>query len=257
MVGVTLLATFWMTGTAVLPIALPVSTARVNPTPIWNPSGASLSHTSGVLLPRWQYRSTGQYLIGNSRSTIQVEAFVDLFCDDAAAEFAMWKKLKVSGALSPADVALQVHVLVEPFHPWSFTASVGAQTVAQYGPEAFFSFAESCWAHHTDFVADWGDQRYTLSNLTEAGVVAELASFARTAGVPDAAFMAGMTNRSTAGGTNPWAVAREAWKFAVARGVASSPWYFVNGVPYFAASDAAHAGAESWLGLIRRLIAKQ
>ena len=64
-------------------------------------------------------------------------------------------------------------------------------------------------------------------------------------------------SRSTAGGTNPWAVAREAWKQAVARGAASSPWYFVNNVPYFAAGDAAHIGETGWLSLIKQLIAKQ
>ena len=62
----------------------------------------------------------------------------------------------------------------------------------------------------TDFVTHWGDQHYPLANLTETDVVAKLSSFAAAAGVVESVFYHGMTNRSTAGGTNPWAVAREA-----------------------------------------------
>ena len=52
---------------------------------------------------------------------------------------------------------------------------------------------------------------------------------------------------------NAWSKFREAWKVAVVRGVASVPWYFVNGVPYYAASDAAHIGEEEWTDIIKLL----
>lgn len=215
---------------------------------------------AGTILPiALPYRPTGQYLIGNAHSTIQIEAFVDLFCGDARAEYFMWKGLKTDPTWnqSISEVGLRFHVLVEPFHPWSFTAAVGAQTAAAHSADAFFSFAEACWTNSGDFVQHWGDQHYPLANLAEVQVVAKLSQFAVAAGLTETAFYNGMTNRSTAGGTNPWAVAREAWKQAVARGAASSPWYFVNGVPYFAAGDAAHPGAQAWLSLIKQLVDKQ
>ncbi|KAK3288731.1 hypothetical protein CYMTET_3804 [Cymbomonas tetramitiformis] len=202
------------------------------------------------------YRQSGQYLIGDSKSTIQIEVFVDLFCGDARLDWLMWKGLK--GKLAGENVGLQFHVIVEPFHPWSFTAAVGAQTAAQHGgPDAFFTFAESCWNHGGDFITNWGDQHYPLQSLTEKSVVSELNTFAAAAGVPEDVFYRGMTNRSTAGGMNPWGVARESWKQAVSRGAASSPWYFVNGVPYFAASDSLHPGEQNWVSLINKLLAKQ
>ena len=37
---------------------------------------------------------------------------------------------------------------------------------------------------------------------------------------------------------------------------ASSPWYFVNSVPFFSASDALHLGEAGWLSTIDRLLKK-
>ena len=167
----------------------------------------------------------------------------------------MWKSMKTE--LSGKDVGVKFSVIVEPFHPWSFTAAVGAQTAAAHGgADAFFSFAEATWENGHEFVQNWGDDHYPLANLTETAVVAKMAAFAQEkAGVPNEVFYAGMTNRSTAGGVNPWAVAREDWKRAVARGAASSPWYFVNGVPYFAASDSAHVAPDDWKAMIDKLVA--
>ena len=121
--------------------------------------------------------------------------FVDLFCGDARQEYFMWKGLKADASkLAPADVGLQFHVLVEPFHPWSFTAAVGAQTAAAYGSsDAFFSFAEACWTNSGDFVQHWDDQNYPTANLTETQVISKMAAFASAAKVELADFMSGMT----------------------------------------------------------------
>ena len=203
------------------------------------------------------YRMQGQYLIGDEKSTIQVESFVDPFCGDARSEYFMWKGLKAK--LNPGDVGVSFKIIVEPFHPWSFTASVGAYTCAAFGgSDAFFSYAEAMWVNAGDFVTQWGSDSYALQNLTEATAVAKMAGFAETAaGVSQADFYHGMTNRSTGGGTNPWGVAREMWKQAVARGAASSPWYYVNGVPFFAACDSQHQGEDGWTDLLDKLLAKQ
>ncbi len=203
------------------------------------------------------YRRQAVYLLGSQDSRVQVELFVDPLCADAAEEYAMW-----NGPLRPrfaaADLGVSFKHIVEPFHPWSFTASVAAWTVLHTaGPNAFFNFSSSCWDHHADFITQWGSDRYVLMNRTESDVVAELAAFAQLAGVASAEFYSGLTNRSTNSGGNPWAVAREMWKEAVTRGAASSPWYFVNGVPFFSGSDALHLGADRWAALVTRLLEKQ
>lgn len=164
--------------------------------------------------------------------------------------------IRNNASLASLDIGVQFKMIVEPFHPWSFTASVGAYTSGQHSTEAFFSYAEACWLHGHDFITQWGSSNYVLANMTEEAAVARLSEFATAAGVPEAVFYSGMTNRSTAGGTNPWAVAREAWKQAVARGAASSPWYFVNDVPLFSAGDALHKGQEGWVQLIRALVSE-
>ena len=170
---------------------------------------------------------------------------------------ALWKSIKNNSTLALLDVGVQFKMIVEPFHPWSFTSSVGAYTAGQHSTDAFSPFAEACWVHGHGFITQWGNEHYVLANLTEEVVVAKMATFAVDAGVAEAGFYSGMTNSSAVGGTNPWAVAREAWKQAVVRGAASSPWYFVNEVPYFAASDALHLGQEGWITLIQNLLAKQ
>ena len=217
----------------------------------------SIAVTSGVEPIALPYRQTGQFLVGNAASLVQIEVFVDLICEDAPHEYYMWKRLLSAGQIAPAEVALKFHVMASPSHsPWSFTASVGAQTASAHGKDAFFSYIESVWGIAEEFLEHWGDAHYPLSNLTEAQVVAKLAPLAMAAGVPTSAFYHGMTNRSTIG-TNPWAVARGEVKLAASRQVASSPWYFVNGVPYFEASSGAHLGDAVWLSSIRRLIAEQ
>mmetsp|Transcript_10902 Transcript_10902/g.20733 ORF Transcript_10902/g.20733 Transcript_10902/m.20733 type:complete len:235 (+) Transcript_10902:27-731(+) len=203
------------------------------------------------------YRRSGVYLIGDHNSTIQIELFVDLFCDDAQNQYGVWKSLKSEGKISSADVGVKFNVIVEPFHPWSFTAAVGAETARQFGgANAFFSFAELTWANHAEFVSNWNDPNYPLANLTESEVVSMLSAFAGKAGVPKDVFYRGLTNRSTAG-VAPWASARQNWKQAVARGAASSPWYFVNAVPFFAASDSADYDADQWMGIIQKLLHEQ
>ena len=142
---------------------------------------------------------------------------------------------------------------------WSrFTPGPGRHRWARYGgAAASFSYLGQCWNHGHDFITQWGSDHYQLANMTETDAVRELATFAGNAGVGEAAFYSGMTNRSTNAGGNPWAVARSAWKEAVSRGAASSPWYFVNGVPFFASSDSLHQGEDGWLGIIQKLKAQQ
>ena len=212
-----------------------------------------------VALP---FRPAGVYLIGGPSSTVQIEAFVDPFCGDAKQEYFMWTDVKASALakarLTEKDVGVVFKLIVEPFHPWSWTASVGAYTAAAHGgSEAFFNYLGQCWNHGHDFITQWGSDHYQLANMTETDAVRELATFAANAGVDQAAFYNGMTNRSTNAGGNPWAVARSAWKEAVSRGAASSPWYFVNGVPFFASSDSLHQGEDGWLGIIQKLVEQQ
>ena len=171
----------------------------------------------------------------------------------AMLEYDMWKKAIAEAKVDPR-VSLQFQLIVEPFHPFSFTAAIAAHTVAKHaGVKGFFGFAEQTWKNHDSFVQNWNDANYPLANLTEQDVVTKLSAFSRGVGVSDKDFYQGMTNRSTAGSINPWSVAREQWKMAVARGVASSPWYFVNSVPYYAAGDNAHLGIDNWLDLIEKL----
>ena len=90
-----------------------------------------------VALP---YRPAGVYLIGGPSSTVQIEAFVDPFCGDAKQEYFMWQDVKdaalAKAKLTEKDVGVVFKLIVEPFHPWSWTASVGAYTAAKYGGAA-------------------------------------------------------------------------------------------------------------------------
>lgn len=65
----------------------------------------------------------GEYLLGSGKSPVQIELFVDLFCSDAQAEYQMWKTLAAQGEVDGSKVGVKFQIIVEPFHPWSFTAA--------------------------------------------------------------------------------------------------------------------------------------
>ena len=84
----------------------------------------------------------------------------------------MWKQLRQDGKINAKQLGLKFKVIVEPFHPWSFTASVAAEIASQYGgSDAFFSVAEDLWNHSSEFVTNWGNPKYPLANLTETEVL--------------------------------------------------------------------------------------
>lgn len=218
---------------------------------LWLVLALSFIHpsTTHISLP---YRSSGFYLVGNETCDVQVEIFVDPFCPDCQKEYLMWKQMKPE----LLGVGVKLHMHAEPFHTWSFTAAVVATTCHSYDPKTTWPFLEAMWSHGAQFVPDWDDAHYTPSNLTEAGVLQQMATYATSGGLPHAVFEAGVTNRSSEGGVNPWAVTREAWKMAVSRGAASVPWYLVNRVPYYAASNGAHLGMPAWRAVLRRLLSE-
>ena len=221
-------------------------------------AAAAIPHHADAQVIPLPIRNVGSYFIGNAQSTIQVEIIVDPFCSDCHEEYLMWKGLKAQLTPDDNDVGVQFIIHAEPFHPWSFTAAIGWMTCRQHNASALWPFAEAMWDNYKDFgLGDWGSPNYTPENLTEALVIDKMAGFAAAnAGVPRTVFYHGMTNRSVSGAiVNPWAVARESWKVAVTRGAASVPWYFVNGVPFYVASNGGHLGAAAWTALLNKLLA--
>ena len=208
--------------------------------------------TAQISLP---VRENGIYLKGSAASKVTVELYVDPFCPDCQKEYFMWKEL--NSTFAEPDLAVKLHLFSQSFHLWAFTATLGAMVCYAHSPPTTWPFLESMWANPQDFgFTDWGSDKHTPSNLTEIVVLDRLAGYAAAAGVPRPVFESGVNNRSYAG-TNPWAKVWEGWKMAVARGAASVPWYVVNGVPYYAASNDAHLGASAWNDTVHRLIAEQ
>lgn len=156
------------------------------------------------------------YKNGSSEAPIQFEIYIDLICPDSKNAFPT--VLKVADYYS-SHLRLQVHQFPLPYHRFAYLASMGVfSTINRYGADKTFSYMAAMFNSQPRFSDSSSFNDSTNAILTEMSMVAS--SF----GVDPEGFVFDIINNKFSTET------RTDWKLGCRRGVAGTPWFFINGV---------------------------
>ncbi|KJE93977.1 hypothetical protein CAOG_04686 [Capsaspora owczarzaki ATCC 30864] len=162
------------------------------------------------------------YANGSPAAPLQIDLFVDLLCPDSQA---IWPTLKqVADHYGAPTLRLVTHIFPLPYHHNAYYAAQGTQVVAAANVNAVYKWLDAVFAAQDSFEDD------PTVNLTSNQVINMYAALSQTIGVPAAVFLKGMDSDDTDES------ARIAWKYGCTRGVAGTPWFFVNGISVAASS---------------------
>jgi protein-disulfide isomerase len=149
------------------------------------------------------------------RPAVQWEFFADLTCPDSELAWPIALQVQQYYGASRLDLVLQQ--IPVPYHKNGLISTQGLYVVQQQTPDFVFQFVDAVHAQSTEL------STANTANKTETQIVAELADIAvASTGIDRDLFI------NQIGLYRVQAVT--AYKYAVKRGAAATPTYFVNGV---------------------------
>jgi len=149
------------------------------------------------------------------RPAVHFEFFVDLTCGDGQAAWPIVRQLQQYYGSTQLDVTFQQ--IQAPYHRNGFLASQGLYVIQEFLPARIFDYVDEMLARTSQF--SWGN----TVNKTDTQVLDEIADVAvLSTGIDKTLFITEVPNYRS--------FAISSYKYAVKRGAASTPTYFVNGV---------------------------
>jgi hypothetical protein len=163
-----------------------------------------------------------RYMPFDPKPKIEWEVFIDLNCPDSNAGWAVVRDVQAHYGSDKLDLVFQ-HLTVS-YHRHALISHQGFFVIENWNPSLSFNYAETILANYTLFLTA------TTVNKTETQVISDLADFAvSSTGIDRNLFLSDIANhRGHVIGL---------WKYAVKRGVAAPPTYFVNGVDVVVGQD--------------------
>jgi len=147
-------------------------------------------------------------------ATVVFEVMLDLACPDS---YAAWMDLKqLRQTYGAGDLAILIHIYELPYHRNAWVLSKGFSFVRERKPEKLIPYVDLVYANLPLF-----STANTIS-LNDKQVKLNLANLTTQLGISGVEFVSNVDSYETD--------VRESWKYAARRGVAGTPWYFVNGV---------------------------
>ncbi|KAK2163318.1 hypothetical protein NP493_1468g00023 [Ridgeia piscesae] len=161
-------------------------------------------------------RSLGMVLgNGSASAPVQIEVFLELLCPDS---FQAWTTLKrLSRTYDAAKVRIVIHQFPLPYHSNGFVVTQTFFQVAHVKPDMASAYMEQI------FRSMGGYSTGSTMDNTPNAVLRHLA--ARMSALTGMDKEQILSNHDRYYGT-----AITAWKYGARRGVAGTPWHFVNGV---------------------------
>jgi len=171
-------------------------------------------------------------------SKIEIEVFLDLICPDSTRA---WETLKeVSKNYCAEDVAIRIRQYPLPYHRNAYLASKGYFAINDYAADNSTKYIDAVFKNQNKLT-----DSATTSNDDEK-VLSLLASIASTAtGISEKEFSSKIGDYKSE--------ARYDWKYGARKGVAGTPWYFLNGVD-LVADPSRTVTVENWIHLIENLL---
>eukprot|EP00128_Syssomonas_multiformis_P010911 Colp12_sorted_trinity150504_noHs@5050 len=164
-------------------------------------------------------RPPGLTYSGKADAPIQLDAFLDLLCPDSKAAWPTLKALATS--YGNETFRLNVHLFPLPYHHNAFIATRAAFALVKSQSPKLFDYIDTVFDKQDQYADS------TTEHKTETEIEEEIVSLA---GLP--------ANTKLRTQYDVEMATRIAWKYACTRGVAGTPWFFVNGV--------AVAGESTW-----------
>jgi len=157
-----------------------------------------------------------RFLPANPRPAVTLEIFIDLNCPDSLAQWEILKPVQVHFGTDKLDIVVQQMPL--PYHRNAFLCTKGLYVIENSPVAALlFSYVEESMTMWRNFSTS------QTVNMSETEVLEMLTDMAnRVTGINKTLFSSTINLYE--------ANTRAAWKFAVKRGVAVTPAFFLNGV---------------------------
>jgi protein-disulfide isomerase len=180
-----------------------------------------------------------RYAPAEPRPAVKWEFFADLVCPDAAVAWPIALQIQQYYGASRLDLVWQTIPL--PYHRSGFIAHQGLLSINEHTPDYVFDYVDIILANHDAL------STANTANNTELQTLEIIADFAVEAtGIDKDLFKTDLYLQKPLAATG--------YKYAIKRGVAASPTYFVNGVDVVVGTNYVPTFDE-WIAFFDTLIA--
>lgn len=197
-------------------------------------------------------QSVGYELLEDAAASAQIEMFGDFSCDETAAAWGNIVKPLLE-TFQTGGLSLIFRPFPLPYHHNSFDAAQSARAIIEHlssnnnsVAKAAFVVADAFFTQQTRFMS-WQTPNPT-ANMTQSEVITTIfADIAVSVGMPRTSFQQAVGVGWNTNANGPFSPTRDAWKYAAARGVCSTPTFTANGVFSEALDDWDIAAWTDWI----------
>merc|ERR1719435_281335 len=147
-------------------------------------------------------------------SAIVVEVMLDLVCPDSNLTWHVMKRLREE--YEPKDLTVVIHMYALPYHRNAYILKQGFHLILESHPEKASDYVDLVFEHYDYFKGS------ATTEMTDTQVTKFLSGLVEQLGIDSTMFKAGVGNYKS--------IVTKTWKHAARRGVAGTPWFFVNGI---------------------------